>query len=220
MTGAAPIQTGSPWEDAAITKSWDRVVGDYKIFHDVRARGGTVDDLQVFLKDAPSRPETSRDAKPETTRRAVHEAGQGPGSAMVVDDEVNTAPAVGGDGSSAPTTGNDASSSSKPAQASASAGTNGQAFSAAASNTPPVPGLLSPQTVLGGADEGLKKLLMSWYYAGYYTGLYEGQQQAVQQQQQQPQEAQQPSHKGEEAQAGPGADGIDLDPQDGQEMQQ
>lgn len=25
-------------------------------------------------------------------------------------------------------------------------------------------------------DENLKKLLMSWYYAGYYTGLYEGQQ--------------------------------------------
>lgn len=25
-------------------------------------------------------------------------------------------------------------------------------------------------------DEGLKKLLMSWYYAGYYTGYYEGQQ--------------------------------------------
>ena len=25
-------------------------------------------------------------------------------------------------------------------------------------------------------DEGLKKLLMSWYYAGYYTGLYEGEQ--------------------------------------------
>ncbi|KAI1171658.1 hypothetical protein F4777DRAFT_582702 [Nemania sp. FL0916] len=24
-------------------------------------------------------------------------------------------------------------------------------------------------------DEGLKKLLMSWYYAGYYTGYYEGQ---------------------------------------------
>lgn len=25
-------------------------------------------------------------------------------------------------------------------------------------------------------DEGLKRLLMSWYYAGYYTGLYEGKQ--------------------------------------------
>jgi hypothetical protein len=29
-------------------------------------------------------------------------------------------------------------------------------------------------------DEGLKSLLMSWYYAGYYTGLYEGQHQAKQ----------------------------------------
>lgn len=31
-------------------------------------------------------------------------------------------------------------------------------------------------------DDNLKKLLMSWYYAGYYTGLFEGQQQAQQQQ--------------------------------------
>jgi hypothetical protein len=28
-------------------------------------------------------------------------------------------------------------------------------------------------------DDGLKNLLMSWYYAGYYTGLYEGQQQGA-----------------------------------------
>ncbi len=26
-------------------------------------------------------------------------------------------------------------------------------------------------------DEGLKNLMMSWYYAGYYTGLYEGRKQ-------------------------------------------
>lgn len=26
-------------------------------------------------------------------------------------------------------------------------------------------------------DEGLKNLLMAWYYAGYYTGLMEGKQQ-------------------------------------------
>lgn len=34
----------------------------------------------------------------------------------------------------------------------------------------------SPPPELAVKDEGLKKLLMSWYYAGYYTGLYEGQQ--------------------------------------------
>jgi hypothetical protein len=27
-------------------------------------------------------------------------------------------------------------------------------------------------------DEGMKNLMMSWYYAGYYTGLLEGQQKA------------------------------------------
>ncbi|TRX97511.1 hypothetical protein FHL15_001789 [Xylaria flabelliformis] len=40
-----------------------------------------------------------------------------------------------------------------------------------ASGPPPAPaGLLG--TI---RDEGLKRLLMSWYYAGYYTGYYEGQ---------------------------------------------
>lgn len=32
-----------------------------------------------------------------------------------------------------------------------------------------------------GRDEGLKNLMMAWYFAGYYSGLYEGQQLANQQ---------------------------------------
>ncbi|KAK3673821.1 hypothetical protein LTR78_006376 [Recurvomyces mirabilis] len=37
-----------------------------------------------------------------------------------------------------------------------------------------------PQALLGAVqDEGMKNLMMSWYYAGYYTGLYEGKQQAL-----------------------------------------
>ncbi|ROT42470.1 hypothetical protein SODALDRAFT_16329 [Sodiomyces alkalinus F11] len=41
--------------------------------------------------------------------------------------------------------------------------------------------IVPPQAILGTVhDEGLKRLLMSWYYAGYYTGLYEGQQQQQQ----------------------------------------
>ncbi|EMC97220.1 hypothetical protein BAUCODRAFT_147364 [Baudoinia panamericana UAMH 10762] len=36
-----------------------------------------------------------------------------------------------------------------------------------------------PNALLGSVqDEGLKNIMMSWYYAGYYTGLYEGQQKA------------------------------------------
>jgi hypothetical protein len=33
-------------------------------------------------------------------------------------------------------------------------------------------------TMIAVQDEGLKNLMMSWYYAGYYTGLLEGQQKA------------------------------------------
>jgi hypothetical protein len=33
-------------------------------------------------------------------------------------------------------------------------------------------------TMIAVQDEGLKNLMVSWYYAGYYTGLLEGQQKA------------------------------------------
>ncbi|KAL7623859.1 hypothetical protein AAE478_005415 [Parahypoxylon ruwenzoriense] len=39
-----------------------------------------------------------------------------------------------------------------------------------------------PEGLLGSVrDESLKRLLMSWYYAGYYTGFYEGQKNQTQQ---------------------------------------
>ncbi|KAL5363944.1 hypothetical protein BJX96DRAFT_127360 [Aspergillus floccosus] len=43
----------------------------------------------------------------------------------------------------------------------------------------PSMGTAVPQVALAQVqDEGLKNLMMAWYYAGYYTGLYEGQQKA------------------------------------------
>ncbi|KAI1136615.1 hypothetical protein F5Y05DRAFT_390347 [Hypoxylon sp. FL0543] len=45
----------------------------------------------------------------------------------------------------------------------------------------PLGGGPGPEGLLGSVhDEGLKRLLMSWYYAGYYTGLYEGQRNSTQ----------------------------------------
>ncbi|RMY54032.1 hypothetical protein D0863_13760 [Hortaea werneckii] len=42
-----------------------------------------------------------------------------------------------------------------------------------------VGGSMMPQALMNSVqDEGLKNMMMSWYYAGYYTGLYEGQQKA------------------------------------------
>ncbi|OJK02554.1 hypothetical protein ASPACDRAFT_41379 [Aspergillus aculeatus ATCC 16872] len=53
---------------------------------------------------------------------------------------------------------------------------SGQGFTPAGAVPPPHAALAQVQ------DEGLKNLMMAWYYAGYYTGLYEGQQRANQNQ--------------------------------------
>ncbi|KAI1182333.1 hypothetical protein F5B17DRAFT_194831 [Nemania serpens] len=54
---------------------------------------------------------------------------------------------------------------------------NGHSAINAAMRQPPMPSAPpAPAGLLGTIrDEGLKRLLMSWYYAGYYTGYYEGQ---------------------------------------------
>lgn len=43
----------------------------------------------------------------------------------------------------------------------------------------PGPATQMPQFLMGGStqSDGLKNLMMSWYWAGYYTGLHEGRQQ-------------------------------------------
>ncbi|CAL5873984.1 uncharacterized protein PFLUO_LOCUS8269 [Penicillium psychrofluorescens] len=47
---------------------------------------------------------------------------------------------------------------------------------------PPASGMPMPHPALTQVqDEGLKNLMMAWYFAGYYTGLHEGQQQGKQQ---------------------------------------
>ncbi|KAK4575274.1 hypothetical protein LTR86_001126 [Recurvomyces mirabilis] len=54
-----------------------------------------------------------------------------------------------------------------------------QAAPVAQSMTPQMSTAAIPQALLGAVqDDGMKNLMMSWYYAGYYTGLYEGKQQA------------------------------------------
>ncbi|KAK7227229.1 hypothetical protein V2G26_015232 [Clonostachys chloroleuca] len=121
------------WDDSALIESWNDALAEYKKYHSIHAKGGTLEDLE----------------------RAA-EAGTGsvpiPEETLEVNDEQQ--------------------SESKVDE---SAGTDKSELK------PQVAGLPapSPHALLGTVkDENMKRLLMSWYYAGYYTGLYEGQQQA------------------------------------------
>ncbi|CAK7566341.1 MAG: hypothetical protein SEPTF4163_004281 [Sporothrix epigloea] len=206
MIGPAPAQNGSPWDESAITKSWDRVVSDYKSFLNIRMSGGRVDDLPAPLNDRSSEdgPEACLIAEPGASLGNIQEEAMGgirSGKEVMTNDEFGPSTAE-----------------QKEASARAAGPTSeldGQAFSAAAPDTAQLPAisLLPPQTVLGGADEGLKKLLMSWYYAGYYTGLYEGQQQAG------AVAAQEPKLQ-REAQDRESAAGVDVQAENGKEPRQ
>ncbi|KAK4135568.1 hypothetical protein BT67DRAFT_376532 [Trichocladium antarcticum] len=156
------------WDDSALVDSWNQALDEYKKYHSIHARGGTVDDLPGDMY-APAIPNTR-----ETTPRAGtlgHSEPIGQGIDQAEEGEVDeTVPMAESDETSHPTIPDPQGSVDAKKQGDTVAAIRPAAF-------PP-----GPQMLLGTVqDEELKKLLMSWYYAGYYTGLYEGKQQGLQQ---------------------------------------
>ncbi|KAK4243942.1 hypothetical protein C7999DRAFT_44331 [Corynascus novoguineensis] len=150
------------WDDSVLVESWNQALEEYKKYHSIHARGGTIDDLPNGA-DETARPEDN--AKPGAG--VVGEAAQPKTGAEAEGKADETIPMEESDETSVPTISDvhDSVAAQKQADAMLTGG-------------PTMPG---PTTVLGTIqDEELKKLLMSWYYAGYYTGLYEGKQQRSQ----------------------------------------
>ncbi|KAK3397220.1 hypothetical protein B0T20DRAFT_252231 [Sordaria brevicollis] len=146
------------WDDSALVNSWNEALAEYKKYHSIHAQGAALpEDVAGELKDQNAKPSA---ATPDAQQKEVEE-----GEAMEEDVAATAAVEV-----------KIIESQQPPATAAA-----GSTATAAAASLPG-PG---PQLMLGSVqDEELKKLLMSWYYAGYYTGLYEGKQKALQEQQQ------------------------------------
>ncbi|GAB1312999.1 hypothetical protein MFIFM68171_03209 [Madurella fahalii] len=139
------------WDDSALVESWNQALDEYKKYHSIHAKGGTVDDIPNDQGET----KTPQNAKPETS-----DAGE-----PITQEE--GVPLDESDETWRPTISD----------------TQGSVNAKKADGMPADrPAALGPQTLLGTVqDEELKKLLMSWYYAGYYTGLYEGKQQGLQQ---------------------------------------
>ncbi|KAL4732605.1 hypothetical protein ACLX1H_001623 [Fusarium chlamydosporum] len=136
------------WDDSALIDSWNEALQEYKKYHSIHAKGGSVRDLESRNQ---TKVETEMEVEPEPEQPQVAETQENVLASERVEE--NKIP----------------SSRNEVKEQTPSQPQGVPAF--------PI------QTVLGSVqDESLKKLLMSWYYAGYYTGLYEGQQQAQQNQ--------------------------------------
>ncbi|OAA73882.1 SMN family protein Smn1 [Cordyceps fumosorosea ARSEF 2679] len=137
------INDDEMWDDSVLVASWNEALDEYKKYHSIHARGGTIRELKALSSSKKANEDNSA---PDSASEVKIEADQ-----ELIPDRLQE-----------------------------------QKIKDVASEAAGVPPALPPpQAVLGTVrDENLKKLLMSWYYAGYYTGLYEGQQQQAPQQQQ------------------------------------
>ncbi|KZL69721.1 survival motor neuron-like protein 1 [Colletotrichum tofieldiae] len=142
------------WDDSALIDSWNEALDEYKKYHSIHAKGGKLEDGDLQGKPEPQ----TIDAQTEAVDQPE-----------IVDDAEGANKTKG-------------AGSSTDVQTTPSGVPIAKAISGHGGNGPG-PATMGPQSLLGTVqDEGLKRLLMSWYYAGYYTGLYEGQQQQQQQQ--------------------------------------
>ncbi|EAW10102.1 uncharacterized protein ACLA_045670 [Aspergillus clavatus NRRL 1] len=140
------------WDDSALVQSWDEAVEEYKLYHSIHAKGENVEDVLREAEAADREMEHAEEPQADTA------AGGG------VMDAADVNPLAATSQQSAQ---EDVMKVCAPGDYEARPPTEAAPAGAPAM---PHPALAQVQ------DEGLKNLMMAWYYAGYYTGLYEGQQ--------------------------------------------
>ncbi|RAH61839.1 hypothetical protein BO85DRAFT_483864 [Aspergillus piperis CBS 112811] len=162
-----PLTQEEIWDDSALVQSWDEAVEEYKLYHSIHAKGENVEDV---LREA----EAAEKAEMEQDEQPLDE------SADRMDADVDADTAANATTAAEP----QQVPQAKPSQATEGpeqpsgqgAHVTDQTAGSSSVGAPPMPHATLSQV----QDEGLKNLMMAWYYAGYYTGLYEGQQRANQ----------------------------------------
>ncbi|KAI9789685.1 MAG: hypothetical protein M1816_005860 [Peltula sp. TS41687] len=161
------------WDDTALIESWEEALQEYKLYHSIQARGERVADVLAKLSQPNHEMDDQQRNQDERNPSDSQPDRMGEQHEDLEDGEVEQEPGVGNllnaaqidIGSTEGADAQEKQESSLP-------------HGAHPSQTGPN---AVPQVLVGVQDEGLKNLMMSWYYAGYYTGLYEGQQRAKQQ---------------------------------------
>ncbi|KAJ5176390.1 uncharacterized protein N7482_002267 [Penicillium canariense] len=152
------------WDDSALVQSWDEAVEEYKLYHSIHAKGENVEDV---LREAEAAGLSEQDV--------VLEGGE-----VVADDAMET-DTKQTDAQLDQTAANFEQATQPPGHPPQHSAEEGSGPAAGPASTFPAGAMPMPEAVLPHIqDEGLKRLMMSWYFAGYYTGLYQGQQQASQ----------------------------------------
>ncbi|KAL3459253.1 hypothetical protein BJX64DRAFT_265091 [Aspergillus heterothallicus] len=147
------------WDDSALVQSWDEAVEEYRLYHSIHAKGENVEDV---LREAEAAAQTETEAAAATGGAGTWTQVDADKDDNMVDAEPAPAP-----GAHIPQVTPENGLTQRVDQLGKDGSTTG---------TAPHPSGMPPPGFPQGQDEGLKNLMMAWYYAGYYTALYEEQQ--------------------------------------------
>jgi len=150
------------WDDSALVSSWNEALEEYKHYHSIHARGEKVEEVLGAFDGRENGPHETiaMDDSARQEETVISNGTKGDGNEEGIrEDAEGYQPAE-------PQSENKLSQGDQALKSKPSEGGSQR-------SSPPL-----LQHLIGSVhDEGLKSLLMSWYYAGYYTGLYEGQHQ-------------------------------------------
>lgn len=162
-----PLTHEEIWDDSALIRSWDEAVEEYKLYHSIHARGENVEDVLREAEDAEAAQTLARAQVEVPHDEEMQETDQPTGEDTAPQHShtvaMLTAEATRG-------TQDEANEATEAQQETNRPNVPEASFA----QTPSVPQAVLEQV----QDEGLKSLMMAWYFAGYYTGLYEAQQRA------------------------------------------
>ncbi|KAJ4334498.1 hypothetical protein N0V87_006826 [Didymella glomerata] len=161
------ISDKNAWDDSFLQDSWNAAVAEYEKYHSIAKSGKRLED--VLTKEELRELQADyggliADAEDEGE---IIEA-NGNSDQMDTEDSVQETEDVE----------LDIRAELQPQETAASEAQNQSQSANAGSAAPPDSTFAAmPQALLGTVqDQGLKNIIMSWYYAGYYTGLHAGQQ--------------------------------------------
>ncbi|KAL9009053.1 MAG: hypothetical protein Q9180_009438 [Flavoplaca navasiana] len=165
------------WDDSALVNSWDLALQEYQVdfhelYHSIHARGEKVEDVIREAEDPEEVPKDKRQyigiMNSDNLDGMPH--AQEPGDEEVEDGEIEDDLLVNKGTMQESAHTKEKTSTVQEYYAPPPARDDGAGSVPEPSNVPNV-------FMNGVQDQGLKNLMMSWYYAGYYTGLYEGRKQ-------------------------------------------
>ncbi|KAI4169629.1 MAG: hypothetical protein LQ343_005568 [Gyalolechia ehrenbergii] len=160
------------WDDSALLDSWDAALQEYQLYHSIHARGERVEDV---LRDAGHSQEVVTDSNGTAVKLSSSLTNGLPHPEDFEDGEIEEGQV---DDSPLELVGAEEERTAVKAQSPANQQDELPPPNPDDNNTESaqVSHGVPESLTTGVQDEGLKNLMMSWYYAGYYTGLYEGRQ--------------------------------------------